>query len=274
MSWPGAHRYVLRAALPALILMAAACGSSPGPSAHPATTRAIPAPVTRSYDRNHFTVTFSGLALEKASASGINLPQAVAPALTHISALLPGPNIPISVTYNSGSHLIRQTGTDGETNPGNGVIAILFGPTSQVSLSMVMKLWLPRTFSHEIEHSVRISAGVGIWPTLLQQIIGEGISSVFDIAAFPGPPNPWDRAISRSQECVLWKKAQPLLGQTGLYSQWFFGGSGIPVWTAFTIGYDIVTDYHQRHPGTSWSAITATAPDAILAGSHYQPCPS
>jgi hypothetical protein len=48
-------------------------------------------------------------------------------------------------------------------------------------------------------------------PTLLQQIIAEGISSAFDIAAFPGAPNPWDRAISRSQECVLWKKAQPLL---------------------------------------------------------------
>jgi hypothetical protein len=91
MSWPGAHRYVLRAALPALILMVAACGSGPGPSAHPATARATPGPVTRSFARNHFTVTFSALALEKASASGVNLPAAVASALARISALLPGP---------------------------------------------------------------------------------------------------------------------------------------------------------------------------------------
>ncbi|HEY1642674.1 MAG TPA: DUF2268 domain-containing putative Zn-dependent protease [Streptosporangiaceae bacterium] len=274
MSWPGAHRYLLRAALPALILMVAACSSGPGPSAHPATTRATPQPVTRSFARNRFTVTFSGLALEKASASGVSLPQAVAPALARISALLPGPGpkIPISVTY-GGSHLTPQTGTGGQTNPADGVIVISFGPTPQVSLSTVMKLWLPRVFAHEIDHSVRIATGVGIWPTLLQQIIAEGISSAFDLAAFPGTPNPWDRAISRSQECVLWKKAQPLLGQTGLYDQWFFGGPGLPVWTAFTIGYDIVTDYHHHHPGASWPAITATASDAILAGSHYQPCP-
>jgi uncharacterized protein YjaZ len=37
-----------------------------------------------------------------------------------------------------------------------------------------------------------------------------------------------------------------------------FGGPGIPHWTAFTIGYDIVTDYHRRHPDTSWSAINQT----------------
>jgi uncharacterized protein YjaZ len=45
-------------------------------------------------------------------------------------------------------------------------------------------------------------------------------------------------AITHSQECALWKQAQPLLGQSGLYDQWMFGGGGIPHWTGFTIGYD------------------------------------
>ena len=49
--------------------------------------------------------------------------------------------------------------------------------------------------------------------SLLEEIISEGISSAVDTAAFPGPPDPWDRAISASQECALWKKAQPLLRQ-------------------------------------------------------------
>jgi len=152
------------------------------------------------------------------------------------------------------------------------LIAIVFGPTPQASVSTIMKLWLPHSFSHEVDHSVRILAGPGFGVSLLEQIISEGISSAFDTAAFPGPPDPWDRAISRSQECGLWKKAQPLLGQSGLYDDWMFGAPGIPHWTAFTIGYDIVTDYHLRHPSVSWSAITSTSAAAILAGSHYQPC--
>jgi hypothetical protein len=44
--------------------------------------------------------------------------------------------------------------------------------------------------------------------------------------------------------------------------------------TGFTIGYDIVTDCHQRHPDTDWPAITAASAATILAGSHYRPCSS
>jgi uncharacterized protein YjaZ len=137
-----------------------------------------------------------------------------------------------------------------------------------------MQLRMPRALSHEVDHSVRILAGPGFGDSLLEEIISEGISSAFDMAAFPGTPNPWDRAISRSQECALWKQAQPLLAEYGLYGQWMFGGGGVPHWTAFTIGYDIVTDYRQRHPDTSWPTITTASAATILAGSHYQPCPS
>jgi uncharacterized protein YjaZ len=92
------------------------------------------------------------------------------------------------------------------------------------------------------------------------------------MSAFPGTPNPWDRAITRSQECALWKQAQGQLGKAGLYDEWMFGQPGIPRWTAFTIGYDIVIDYRQHHPDASWSAITAASAATILAGSRYQPC--
>lgn len=67
---------------------------------------------------------------------------------------------------------------------------------------------------------------------------------------------------------------QPLLGRPGLYDQWMFGGDGVPHWTAFTIGYDIVTGYRLRHPDTSWAALTSLPAAAILAGSRYQPCAS
>jgi hypothetical protein len=38
------------------------------------------------------------------------------------------------------------------------------------------------------------------------------------------------------------------------------------------MGYDIVKDYRDRHPGVTWPALTATSAAAILAGSGYQPC--
>jgi hypothetical protein len=275
MGWRAIRPNSRWAALSALVLAVAGCGNSPGSPAHPATPHATPGPVTERLARDRFTVTLGAQALGKATADGASLPQAVAHALAHINALLPGPPTTITVSYaSSSSQIIPQTGTNGFTDPETGSITIVFGQTPQASLSTIMRLWLPRTFSHELDHSVRILAGPGFGVSLLEEIISEGISSAFDMAAFPGTPNPWDRAITRSQECALWKQAQPLLGFPGLYDQWMFGGGGIPHWTGFTIGYDIVTGYHQRHPDTSWRAITAASAATILAGSHYQPCSS
>ena len=190
-------------------------------------------------------MTFSGRALQAAEAAGINLPGLASRALGHINALLPGPKTIITVKYAPAASLILQTGTDGVTGP-NGVIAIIFGATRQISAGKAVPDWLPRTLSHEVDHSVRFLAGPGFGRSLLQGIISEGISSVFDEAAFPGPPNPWDRAISPGQECALWRKATPLLGLLpGLYDFWMFGGDGVPHWTGFTIGYDIVKDYRD-----------------------------
>lgn len=229
--------------------------------------------MTESFAGRRFTVTFTVQALEKARAAGTDLPQVVGQALAHINALLPGPSTAITIGY-AGLQVIPQTGTNGYTNPGSGVITIGFEQTPQASFSTITQLWLARTLSHEIDHSVRVLAGPGFGITLLEQIITEGISSAFDMSAFPGTPNPWDRAITRSQECALWKQAQGQLGKAGLYDEWMFGQPGIPHWTAFTIGYDIVTGYRQHHPDASWPAITAASAATILAGSHYQPCSS
>jgi hypothetical protein len=272
MGLAGIRRNVLRAALPGLVLIVAACTSNPGSPDRLATTHATPGrPLTESFARNRFTVAFTPPALELVSAAGMNLPQVTGRALAHISALLPGPPTTITITYSSSS-VIPQTGTDGYTNARTGRIIIWLGLTPQASFSTIMHLWLARTLSHEVDHSVRILAGPGFGTTLLEQIISEGISSAFDMSAFPGTPNPWDRAISRSQECALWQQAQPVLGQSGLYYAWMFGHAGIPHWTAFTIGYDIVTDYRRHHPSMSWSAITRASAATILAGSDYQPC--
>jgi len=231
-------------------------------------------PVTERAANGRFTVTLTAGAIRAADAAGVSLPPLVARALDHINALLPGPPTDITIGHFSASQVSPQSGTNATTSPVTGSIMIGFGPAPQASPARTLRFWLPRSLSHEVDHSVRIIGGPGSGVSLLQQIITEGISSVFDLAAFPGPPSPSDRAISRSQECALWRQAQPLLADSGYYNQWMFPGAGVPNWTGFTIGYDIVSGYMHHHPHTTWATVTAASADTILAGSQYQPCSS
>jgi uncharacterized protein YjaZ len=58
-----------------------------------------------------------------------------------------------------------------------------------------------------------------------------------------------------------------LQGGLTLYSEWFYGGDGVPEWAGFTIDYHIAEDYIQHYPGTI-AALLVDAPAAsILAGS-------
>ena len=147
-----------------------------------------------------------------------------------------------------------------------------FAATPQVSNREALRFWFPRDLAHEVNHAVRILKGPGFDPALLQQLISEGIATAFDQAAFPGPVDPWTHAITQTQECALWGKAEPQLGYTSFYNAWMLAGYGIPHCTGFTIGYHIDNRVPGHHPGVSWAARTSTSAEAILAGSHYQPC--
>src|ERR1700722_7368687 len=199
------------AAVAALVLAATACsGVRSNGRAHQASQ-----PATEYAAGKRFTVTFSVKALNEASSAGVNVEHLVTGALDHINALLPGPPNTVSVLYDGdAADLISQTGTYGVTNSAGGAVVVAFGPTAQAGVGKALG-WLPHTLAHEIDHSVRALAGpgTGFGVNLLDEIVSEGIASVFDEAAFTGPPNPYDRAISRRQECTLWRRAQPLLGQ-------------------------------------------------------------
>jgi len=277
---------MLLASLAALIVGVAGCTGPSAASAHriaasqspvkppvqPVTQRPAK-PVTEHLVHGRFTVAMSGQALQGARAAGFSLPALIARALARVDALLPGPHSTITVNYARGSALITQAGVYGFTNPLTVRIKTGFGPTSQVTTRDALRLWFPRDLAHEVNHAVRMLKGPGFGPTLLPQLLSEGIATAFDQAAFPGPVDPWTDAITAAQECALWKKAKPQLGYTGLYDAWMFGSYDIPHWTGFTIGYHIVSDYRHYHPGVSWETLTSTSAAAILAGSHYQPCP-
>jgi len=228
---------------------------------------------TASTAQQRFTVLLSTQARQLASSAGVSLPQLMASALNHINALLPGPPTVIVVKIGNPSQLIPQQGVNGFTSQATGQIILQVGRTAQSSPARTLRLWLLRDLAHEVNHSVRILGGTGFGATLLQQTISEGIATAFDQAAFPGTPDPFAQAITPAQECALWEKVKPQLGATNLYNLWMFGGPGVPHWTAFTIGYHIVNDYRDHHRNVSWAQLTAASATAILAASHYQPCP-
>jgi hypothetical protein len=269
------NRAALLICLASSIPAVAGCSGHTTAPSRPAAAQPSRSPVTEHMVNRRFTVTISGEALGEAKAAGDSLPAVIAHALARINVLLPGPRSTIAVNYARGSALITQAGVYGFTDPLTVRIRAGFGPTPQVTVREALRLWFPRALAHEVNHAVRMLKGPGFGATLLPQLISEGIATAFDQAAFPGPVNPWTHAITPAQECALWKEAKPQLGYTGLYDTWMFGDKSlrIPYWTGFTIGYHIVDGYRRYHPGVSWETLTVTSAAAVLAGSHYQPCP-
>jgi hypothetical protein len=223
-----------------LVTLMAGCTSG-SPGRQPTTA------VTEHPAGGRFTVVLTSGANRRADAAHVDLPRLVTEVLDRVNTLLPGPQVSITVDDLSASALVPETGTAGHTNLVSGDVIVGFGATPQIGADTAMRTWLPQTLSHELDHSIRILTGPGFGTTLLQMTITEGLASMFEEAASPGPPNPPGHALNPSQECTLWKRAQPLLDHEGLYQQWMFGGEGIPRWTAYTIGYDIVSSYRRHH---------------------------
>jgi hypothetical protein len=226
------------------------CTTSAARSSQPPRASAPSGQTTANTAQQRFGVLLSTPARHLASSAGVSLPRLVASALNHINALLPGPPTVIVVQTGNSSRLIPQAGTNGFTRP-SGQVILQVGRTAQSTLGRTLHLWLPRDLAHEVNHSVRILDETEFGTTLLQQTISEGIATAFDQAAFPGPPDPWTRAITPAQECALWQKVKPQLGATNLYNLWMFGGPRVPHWTAFTIGYSPSATTSSTTTGTT-----------------------
>jgi hypothetical protein len=222
-------------------------------------------------DIGRFTVGFDPLLTRSADAIGVSLVSDVAKDLARIGALLPGP--PAVIIVEQTTNVPPQTGEAGYTDPPTGQVLIGLDPHSQVTFSETLAVWLPQALAHEIHHSVRILAGPGFGTTLGEFLVSEGMASAFFHQAFAGTDAPWDDALTAAQEHALWDRAEPLLTQGGLqlYDQWFFGGTGVPEWAGFTIGYHIAEGYIQHHPGTSAASLVDAPAATILAGSRYVP---
>ena len=214
-------------------------------------------------------VTVSGAAMKLARTT--QLRGVLADAIGRIdAALAPQHRADVRVFIGQG---IPGVGVSGFTDPESGVVTIGLDAHSPIGVEASVTKWLPPTLAHELFESKRVLDGPGFGLNLGAWLVTDGGADNFAHSLYSGVGVfPWDRALTPAQEASMWTKARARLDATGGahdFLSWFMGSAGIPHWTAYTIGYHVVSGYLSRHPGVTPADIATTPAQTVLDGSGY-----
>jgi hypothetical protein len=253
-----------------LPIVAAACTNSPNLVRYPSPSTARPAAV--SIVREGVTVDVSSAVIQSAQASDTDIAPIVRQALRRITSLLPGLDAQVDVGVDP-KGAIREIGVVGRSDPSTGDVTIVLDPAFR-DLATTLRVWLPVTLAHELNHAQRINSGPGVGHTLLDAMVFEGVADAFSIQAFPQtPPIPWDHALSPTEEKAAWRQAKGklnLLLDIAEYRSWFLGTGPVPRWTGYTLGFRIVSGFLGRHPHQTAASITSLRAALIFQESGLQ----
>ncbi len=237
-------------------------------------------PLTLQAADGRFSVNIDTYLLQEAQSHGVALASLVHQDLTRIASLLPGPSQRVTLTTAPVAEIVASTGTQGFTDPETGDVTVrLYGSWDQEPPRIAQSL--ARTLAHQVALGVRVRTDRRRSPTLLEQLVTEGIGTAFDESAFPGVRDPWVGSLSAAQECRQWRHLRPVLERSGVggdilqggaVSEEVFGESSVPPMTGLAISYDIVAGYLSRHRDTGWAELVRTPAGTVLAGSRYRPC--
>ncbi|MEM7762670.1 MAG: DUF2268 domain-containing putative Zn-dependent protease [Pseudomonadota bacterium] len=107
---------------------------------------------------------------------------------------------------------------------------------------------LPYVVAHELHHTVRLREP-GIYESLLEALIFEGMADHFAVELLGSDLAPWSQAFPESETATYLSLAAPQFDQTFDFEAWFFGiGTSLPQWTGYTLGYQILRDYFDANP--------------------------
>jgi hypothetical protein len=123
---------------------------------------------------------------------------------------------------------------------------------------------LPSIVAHELHHAARIR-GPGYGSTLLESMVSEGLADHFARELLGAPLPPWVLALTPDEIDHWLDEARPELDSTTFdFGAWFFGAGGeIPQWTAYAIGYSLVSDYLAANPGATAASLVHVDADAL-----------
>jgi len=123
---------------------------------------------------------------------------------------------------------------------------------------------LPQLVAHELHHCVRWQ-GLGYpYATLLEALATEGLADHFAVELLAAPIPPWSDAFAESETAFYLARARPELDSpTYDHPAWFLGArpADLPRWTGYTVGFRLVRDYLEGHPGATAAGLVHASPE-------------
>lgn len=160
--------------------------------------------------------------------------------------------IPISdvdvVFYDNPRGVIPEIGMGGQARTSN-VIFITLDPNFN-NFEKVVENETLGTLAHEFHHTLR-GRNLGHSTTLLEALVSEGLAEHFEQEITQAPLRPWCKALTKAELQKFGKIAEKEFNNKYYdHGAWFYGSKkkGIPRWTGYTLGYEIVGRYLKVHP--------------------------
>lgn len=182
-------------------------------------------------------------------------------AVAKIIKKLPVSNVDV-VIYNNPEGAIPEIGIGGYTPNAHLIFVSL--DTQFPNFKQAINKELKRTLAHELHHALRWK-DPGYGKTLFEALITEGLAGHFDMEINnSNEPEPWDVALNEKQLKEIQTKAiKEHDNRNYNHSSWFFGSKekGIPKWSGYTLGFNLVADFLKRHPDKKPSQLYNAKPE-------------
>lgn len=128
--------------------------------------------------------------------------------------------------------------------------------------------------AHEYHHAINILAnGEMANYTLLDKILFEGRADSFAHIIYPEISAPWTEPLSEETTAIVIEELRKNANSTSIkiYMDFFNGNSakGIPLWSDYKVGYQIIQSYIENNPDTSVSKWTRLSSKDLLQHSKY-----
>ncbi len=133
-----------------------------------------------------------------------------------------------------------------------------------INFTRKWKEQLKETIVHELAHALSSyalpDAPIGHW------IILEGIAENFKDFIIKKNQSPWTKSISKQKSLEIFKEIKEKINKNNFkdYSEIFFGTGKYPLWTGYTIGYNLVKEYLKKYEKIDWKIILKENPERIL----------
>lgn len=166
------------------------------------------------------------------------------------------------VFYNNPGATFKEIGLGGYTPVANTVFISLDLKHPHIGKSVEEDL--PYMLAHEFNHAIRFRTPIQR-ETLFEAMISEGLADHFAIEILGAEKKPqWVDALTEEQKKYYFEiisKEWDVVPYD--HNAWFYGSveKNIPRWTAYTLGFQLVEDYIEKHSNVLPSQLISVAAD-------------